>query len=241
LTSRGAEAHRRALEGVVAKLAPRFRRRGQRDLRRLLEHGGTTLASTMALARDGPESAAVREIACWFLGRLRRRRAAGALVEALADGPEPVRAAAAVALGELADASGAPALSRALRSDASPIVRQRAAGSLGQLAAPKCRPALVRALTEDVSAEVRGQAAEALGSYGARAVAPLVRALEDPAAEVRFFAAFGLAQLSGERAVAQALPALRRLAASDRTRAGRWGSVRKEALSAIAAIEARPR
>jgi HEAT repeat protein len=79
-------------------------------------------------------------------------------------------------------------------------------------------------------ARLRGYVAEALGYLGdVTAVGALIRALSDPSAEVRYWAAFALGQIGDRRA----LPRLRKLAASDTGRIPQFGSVRDEAAAAI--------
>jgi len=63
------------------------------------------------------------------------------------DRGEKAKIAAAVALGNLGDARGVPALVRAL-ADASPVVRGLAASALGHIGDERALPSLERALSE---------------------------------------------------------------------------------------------
>jgi HEAT repeat protein len=104
---------------------------------------------------------------------------------------------------------------------------ERAAKKLGEA---YCDPA--------ETVRVRSDAAEALGhllaySKQARRFTPLLlRGLDDPAPEIRFWSCFALAKLDDE----SALPALRGLV-DDTAVAPGWGEVGDEAKWAIAQIE----
>ena len=98
--------------------------------------------------------------------------AAPALVEAMADGNDRVRAKAVEALGKIGEAAAevaVPSLVRALR-DQDNWVSALAAEALGQMgeSADEAIPALVRSLRH-LNPQVRGNAAEALGKMGAAA------------------------------------------------------------------------
>lgn len=83
------------------------------------------------------------------------------------------------------------------------------------------------------AADVRGMAAQQLAVLGSRrAVPPLVTALGDPSAEVRFWAAFAL----GELGSADILPKLAYLAATDDVVVPGCWSVGQEAAEAIVRI-----
>ena len=98
--------------------------------------------------------------------------AAPALVEAMADGNDRVRAKAVEALGKIGESAAAvavPGLVRALR-DQDNWVSALAAEALGQMgeSADGAIPALVRSLRH-LNPQVRRNAAEALGKLGAAA------------------------------------------------------------------------
>ena len=75
---------------------------------------------------------------------------------------EKAKIAAAIGLGNLADARGVPALIRAL-SDGSPVVRSLAAGALGHIGDTIALPALERALSDE-NPGVRRRARDAITS-----------------------------------------------------------------------------
>jgi HEAT repeat protein len=83
------------------------------------------------------------------------------------------------------------------------------------------------------AADVRGMAAQQLAALGSRgAVASLMTALGDPAAEVRFWAAFALGELGSADIVSE----LAHLAATDDAVVPGCWSVRQEAAEAIVRI-----
>jgi epoxyqueuosine reductase len=68
-----------------------------------------------------------------------------------------------VALGNLLDARGVPALARALRDDADALVRAHAAWALGRIGTPEARWALEGSLPHESDAAARAEILEALG------------------------------------------------------------------------------
>ncbi len=82
-----------------------------------------------------------------------------------------------VALGNLGDARGVPALARALRDDPDALVRAHAAWALGRIGVPEARRALEAALPHETDAAARAEIAEALAleartTSGSLALAP---------------------------------------------------------------------
>jgi HEAT repeat protein len=130
-------------------------------------------------------------------------------------------------------------LERILVSGRSPEARKRAAWALGFLNDEEAASALLRTLGDRKDeADVRAYAAEALGHMAPHsphdeALAALLRALNDPAPEIRFWSAFALGNLGDERAI----PALQQLAARDSESVPGWWSIRKEALDSIEQIK----
>lgn len=137
----------------------------------------------LGMADPAPE---VRRRAC-ELGATVGPQAAGALVDALADGDASVVEAACFALGELADAAGTPAvgaLSAAAGAHPDALVREAAVAALGAIGDPAGLPAILAA-TSDKPA-VRRRAVLALAPFeGADVDAALARALEDRDWQVR--------------------------------------------------------
>jgi HEAT repeat protein len=122
-----------------------------------------------------------------------------------------------------------------LQCGRSPFNRSAAAYALQVLGSPKCVPALERAVSnKSENAGVRGYAAEALAHFHRKASHPiLLKALKGPSKEVRFWCAFALGQMGD----ADALPALKELAAKDHRVVRGWWAVSKEAADAIHTIE----
>jgi cyclophilin family peptidyl-prolyl cis-trans isomerase/HEAT repeat protein len=91
----------------------------------------------------------------------------------LKDPAAQVRRAAALAIGRVGLAAGAPALIEAL-SDVEPEVRQMAAFALGLLGQRSAVAALVDVVSADPDPIVRGRAAEALGRLGDPSAGPAI-------------------------------------------------------------------
>jgi len=128
------------------------------------------------------------------------RRAVKPLVDALRnDESAKVREMAAQGLGYLGDARSAAALGYAVANDPAAPVRRRAAAALILIPSTSAQANLEEALRTDESEHVRRYAAEALGWIGSSSVVPaLVDACEDPAAEVRRYAAIQLGNIVEE-------------------------------------------
>ncbi|MBX3010852.1 MAG: HEAT repeat domain-containing protein [Caldilineaceae bacterium] len=225
---------RTQVEEVIQRLHPDARQQGQQDVAAIYQSGATTLAQWLAVLRDPAAALPLRRKICWMLGRIGNRRAYAALLSALADPAPSLRSEAAHALGMLADPRALPALIERLHQDPEADVRLMAAYGLGLLGDPNAVAPLIATLEkQEETAKVRGMAAETLGGlYQPTAVAPLIAALQDAAAEVRYWAAFALGELGDERAI----PPLEALAARDTTVLPQWGSIRQEALAALEAI-----
>jgi HEAT repeat protein len=201
----------------------------------LLEAGGDSLDGLRAILSTEGVSADVRQTACWVLGRVGDRwRSIPLLVRALLHDMDPnVRGEAARSLSVVGSEATTRPLIMAL-SDPDPQVRVSAALALGSLTNELAFATLLARLGDvDEQPDVRGAAAEAVASYrDKRALAPLLAALRDPAAEVRFWAVFALGALGD----ASALPELERLEATDDAMVPGWWPVKQEAAEAIATI-----
>jgi HEAT repeat protein len=227
------------LQSVVEQLAPDDRALTEQGLEALLQAGGDSFEGFFAVLRDPSAGTNVRQTACWFLGRLgNKRQAVPALLGLLLDheADPGVRGEAARSLALLRSKRSLQPLIAAL-GDTEVEVRTSAAYALGSLADERAFDALLKALSNrEEDPQVRGMVAEALARFqDRRAVAPLIAALHDPSAEVRFWASFALAGLGDP----QALPDLERLAAADEAVVPGWWSVKKEAADAIESIKAR--
>jgi HEAT repeat protein len=175
-----------ALKQAESWLAPRIA-----DI--LVRHGDPVIEPMLAFLRDGQRHPA-RAWAANILGELKAQRAFPALVVALKDLDDEVRAKSAAALGKLGDRRAVTYLLDHLLSDPAPFVRARIASALGQFADNEVIDRLVRALG-DPAWWVRMRSVEALEQIGAAAEAPLLVALDDPDPEIRIRAAVALERL----------------------------------------------
>jgi HEAT repeat protein len=153
----------------------------------------------LPLLRDRDEFA--RREAAYALGLTHSRAAVGALAAAVETDKKPsVRGAAAVALGQIGDATSVPALAGALarrlpasglfgrllrkKVEEDEFVRRAAAVSLGQIASRESVPALVEALSDTrAPSDIRRECARALGIIGDPSAVPALRsalAAQDP-------------------------------------------------------------
>jgi len=222
------------LRSIAARLPPRYRRRGRRDIESVLRTGVRSRADLLAVLKNRASDPNIRSRVCWILGRLRDKRSAPAIIAAVEDPDPRLRQAAAQALGEIGSRRAFRALVAALQ-DEDVEVRVTAASSLGALRDGRAFLPLVDVLNnrrEDP--RVRGMAAEALAAVPHRRAADvLVAMLSDRSAEVRLCAAFALGQLRSPKALRK----LKRLAATDRARPKGWGAVKDEAARAIEYIQ----
>ena len=128
----------------------------------------------LPLLQDRDEFA--RREAVYALGMTHSRSATAAVVERLLNDKEDgVRAAAAVALGDIADQTSVVTLSTVLtgeaqrkgKSERNDFVLRACATALGRIRSPAGVPALITALqNEKLSSDVRREAAAALGMIG---------------------------------------------------------------------------
>jgi HEAT repeat protein len=160
-----------------------------------------TIADLLKCLSDNkPE---VRVAAVESLGDLKAARATQSLLELLKKSrPWPMRAAAGIALGKIADPSSLEPL-RELLDQKDVDAALGAALALSTRAEPE--PRVIEILTgalDDQRAEVRVQVMRALGRANARAVVPsLLRQLQDREESVRLAAAEALAALKDDTAL----------------------------------------
>jgi HEAT repeat protein len=165
-------------------------------------------ASIDALIRalDRDTDPGVRRAVIDAIDNLEDSRAVPSVSRALRDGDAEVRRAAADALGSMEDDEAVPALLAAAR-DADAEVRHAVLEALGNLHDRRAMGAFVGGLS-DANVEVRRAAAQGIGNLeNVRNVPPeLVRAMEDPDAEVRQGVANALGHI-GDPAAVRALVA----------------------------------
>jgi HEAT repeat protein len=170
-----------------------------------------------------------RRQATVMLAAMENPATAAALLSALNDSSERVRAHAITGLAALGDKSVVAAIASRLAQDKKPFVRKAAAYGLGRLQSVEGTAALAMAL-KDKDIEVRGAAAVALTQYqDASAIPALIAALADKQEFVRAQAARALG-ING-RASAQAVPNLIRLLTSDKDQ-----EVKRQAATALGLI-----
>jgi HEAT repeat protein len=122
----------------------------------------------------------VRVKAASELGKLKDKKAATALKEALADSNMGVRSNAAFALGELGSKEAVPQLIRLL-NDPEERVRKSAAKALGMIGTSEAVAPLIQALNHDASLIVRKSAIRSLDQIsGPQAIKAVERAASDP-------------------------------------------------------------
>ncbi|MGE0351852.1 MAG: HEAT repeat domain-containing protein [Gemmatimonadales bacterium] len=175
-----------ALKKAEVWLAPRIA-----DI--LARHGELSVDPMIAFLQE-PTQHPARAWAANILGEVRAARAFPALVRALDDLDDEVRAKAAASLGKLGDRRAITYLLDHLLTDPAPFVRARIAGALGQFSDTDVIDTLVRALG-DPAWWVRMRSVEALEQIGPIAEGPLMLALDDTDPEIRIRAAVALERL----------------------------------------------
>jgi HEAT repeat protein len=176
----------RALATADVWLAPRIA-----DI--LTRHGDLVVDPLLAVLGDSAPQPA-RAWAANVLGEVRAQRAFPALVRALGDPEDEVRAKAATALGRLGDRRAVGYLLEHLLTDPAPFVRVRIASSLGRFGGPEVIDRLVQALG-DSAWWVRMRSVEALEQIGSVAEAALLVALDDADEVIKSRAAAALERL----------------------------------------------
>ncbi len=175
-----------ALKQAEVWLAPR--------IADILARHGTMVVEPMIDFLEERSQHPARAWAANILGEVRAARAFPALVRALDDLDDEVRAKAAAALGRIGDPRAVTYLLDHLLTDPAPFVRARIASAMGQFQEPEVVDTLVRALG-DAAWWVRMRSVEALEHIGPAAEGPLMLALDDADPEIRIRAAVALERL----------------------------------------------
>jgi HEAT repeat protein len=198
-------------------------------------HGIRSFDDLKKLVEDRNANSNLRRTACWFIARLGDQRAVYPLLKAFKDPDTSVSQEAGVGLGVLGNKRALQPLATTLTRSEDNDRRYIAAYALGLLRDSRSvEPLLATLHDREDDQTVRGHAAEALGNIGDRRAIPfLIEALDDRSAEVRFWGAFALGKLKA----IDALPKLKRIGATDRTRVKGWWTIGKEARDAVKAIE----
>lgn len=168
----------------------------------LVQLGSAAVEPLIAYAQDGPDT--LRYIAAQILGQIGDRRATPFLVELLGDSNLYIRDRAVRALGQMADPTQIPVLTRQLATDVEPEVREGAAWALGNLRDTTAVDALVAALADSATIVRRGALSSLQYLWTERSEAASIAALQDQDEEVAFVAA----QLLGFHRVSDAVTPL---------------------------------
>ena len=169
----------------------------------LARHGEAAVEPLLAVL-DRRAASPSRPWAANVLGELRATPALPALLRALDDPDDEVRAKSATALGRLGDRSAVTPLLDHLLADPAPFVRARIANALGQFRDADVTDRLVHALG-DPAWWVRVRSVQALEQIGPAAEQPLLAALDNTDREIRGRAAITLERLGAATTLAAAV------------------------------------
>jgi len=150
----------------------------------------------------------IRRVAAWALGQIGSDQAVQYLIDPLGDKNDKVRSSAAEALGKIGSDKPVDQLITALK-DERWLVRTSAANALTEIGSDKTIEHLIRVLedkSEDVGSSPARRQPKPVG--GNRAVADVIRELEDEEPRARCFAARALGRIGGDRAMEHLITAL---------------------------------
>ncbi len=222
------------LEKAIAELPEESRSSGEDCQTRLLAAGVDSVAGFRRLLRDPAADPDLLTSAAWLIGLARVEELAPEL-EALVHEETSELVLWEVGKGLIGLDAGKDAFRRLLRDAGGDAHRKVAVYVLGALRDGESEPA-IRLILDSPHEPValRAEAAEALAYLAApESLDSLLRATQDPAAEVRFWAAFALGELGDERA----RPRLAEMARSDHARVEGWWTVSKEARDALESLD----
>lgn len=184
------------------------------------------------------------QTACWLVGKVGDERDADALVSILSNPRPQLWRQAATSLSLIATKRHLTALLSILATSVDPLQRETVVYTLSFFTKCPVTPEVISVLTATAANKaetpsVRAQALEGLGNKLSQeialnlyqeAVTVIIEALDDPEAEIRFWACFAVSALD----IKEALPKLETLARNDRAIVPGWRSVGEEAEDAIA-------
>lgn len=193
-----------------------------------------SLEALLNILGDSKREVDLRITIAWILGQLQVTEVVEGMLELFDQEQSVVAWEIAKSLVIIRDARVIEPFINNLLKNQNLEKRITAAYALGALADKKALPALLGVLKDKhEDARLRGQVAEALAQIDTNEkIIPLIEALNDPSAEVRFWTAFAL----GESKDKQAIPYLQKLADEDKEYLPDWGLVSEEALKAIETI-----
>jgi HEAT repeat protein len=236
------------LQAIAQNSAPGLQSHLEQTIKQIRAVGISSYSSLLDAVSDRQLDPNIRASICDILGRWNNKRAIPTLLAVFEDPRSEVDilCETAKALGRLESKSAIKPLMEIVQSGKTPEARSFAAYTLGWLGYfledRRAVSTLIKQISDNTELpRVRGEVAEALANIGNQglkpgqknpAVQPLIAALSDPSAEVRFWAAFALGKIGDSRA----LPALRQLVKTDHTVLPNWWSVNKEAADAIKEI-----
>lgn len=233
------------LREIIDGVAPDVWDDCARGIEFLRRAGIVSYEDLLAMAWDRSADVNTRMAALWLLRWFRGPRAQDTLLAALRDPHPGIAREAGVSLAVCSTRRTLQPLIDAMLAAEHAEARAAAAYALGCIPNTGQRevgPLLQVVQNKDEAPRVRAQAAESLQcSREPRAVGPLIEALRDSSAEVRFWAAFALGELGGlgTPGASEAIPELERLVATDREVVPGWWSVSKEAADALDRLRTR--
>jgi len=189
----------RAIKPLIDVMKDKFSAERHLAMEPLVKIGASSLEPLLAeLKSDDPD---VVRIAAAALVKIGDPRATESLIELFkTTDSNAVRISLVAALGKIGDKRAIPALLEAL-SDELPVVRRLAATSLAKIGQPAVDE-LIKVLKSADSPALCKSATLVLGKIGdAKAVPPLITALEDSDDHVRIASAQALGRLDDKRAV----------------------------------------
>ncbi|HEX9294427.1 MAG TPA: HEAT repeat domain-containing protein [Polyangiaceae bacterium] len=181
------------------------------EVAQALAHIGDPTAAVPLIGKVGDSAPEVRRAVARALGELGDPRAGSALILALRDGVAQVRVDALTALGRLGSHEAVLAIAPLLEERGSPEVRVAALTALGKIASEPAIRTLIKGLATEDPAAKTSSVRDALEMSGAKAVGPLMAALEQyGSANVAAGAALVLGSMKAKGAGSAIMQAMRK-------------------------------